>query len=276
MLDPFSVSTVEEVHALQLAFDGFVGSTLSELEGSLTELNELATQIKGTGHSETTYSEYDLDTLSGKWSKTQANVEQRRALLASEATKQAENEALRVEWANAAKEFSEWVDGQEARLNEKSSSVDKNKLEEEVAELKALSQELKSHHSKLDNLIALGGKVDAAGITENKHSELTLEGLKMKWDKLNNVADSTVTLLENELISRSTATSPAMSSMNSRKCSATSTKTVTKCSPSWNSSLACKLWAKIPPTLSSTAFLLNKVKTEKANVSLTSTPSSPT
>lgn len=202
LLDPFSVSTVEEVHALQMAFDGFVGSTLNELESSLTELNELATQIKGTGHSETTYSEYDLDTLSGKWSKTQANVEQRRALLAAEATKQAENETLRVEWANAAKEFSEWVDAQESRLNEKSSSVDKNKLEDEVAELKALSQDLKSHHGKLDHLITLGGKVDAAGITENKHSELTLEGLKMKWDKLNSVADSTVTLLENELISK--------------------------------------------------------------------------
>jgi hypothetical protein len=48
----------------------------------------------------------------------------------------------------------------------------------------------------------LNHTIDAAEITENPHTDLTLETIKMKWDKLQRLGENTVQLLEGELIAR--------------------------------------------------------------------------
>jgi len=148
----------------------------------------------------TFFSEFTVDAITTKWKNTQSLVATRKQALENEHTKQVNNEILIVELANTAKSFSSWVDGEEAKLNAKSASVDKNRLEEEVAELKQLAVDIKGHSNAVDALVTLNNNVEAAEITENKHTELTLETLKLKWDKLNRLADNTVQLLENELI----------------------------------------------------------------------------
>jgi actinin alpha len=199
--DPWAVSRVEEVQELQRQLEEFVAQT-SGAAANVKTLQELAQTIRNSGNKENTYSEYTIDAINAKWQRIEELIERRKGLLAQELAKQNEHEQLRLEWAKSAGAFVNWIDAEEAKLNTKAAEVDKNKLEEEIETIKAVVAEIKQHQNALDALVTLNQRIEAAEITENPHTDLTLETAKMKWDKLIRLGENTVQLLEGELIAR--------------------------------------------------------------------------
>jgi actinin alpha len=199
--DPWAVSTVEEVQELQRQLNDFISQTNGAAVNVKT-LQDLAQTIRSTGNKENTYSEYTIDAINAKWGNIQSLIQRRQNLLAQELAKQQQHEQLRVDWAKSATAFTNWIDSEEAKLNTKAAEVDKSKLEEEIESIRQIVSEIKQHQNALDALVTLSHQIDAAEITENPHTDLTLETVKMKWDKLQRLGENTIQLLEGELIAR--------------------------------------------------------------------------
>jgi len=214
LTDPIIVESVEAVNELNAALDSFaaqVGEKTSEYES----IRELANTIQSLGANEKTYSKFSSQELAQKWSSFQGLIQTRRDKLATEHATQQANEELRVQFAEAAKSFNDWAAEQTSVV---SSATGSGSLEEQLAKARENAHSVNGSIGKFDDLAALNQKLDDARVTDNRHTELTIEVLKLKWDKLSLLARDTEDLIQKEIFAKSNSDLTAEELKELRDC----------------------------------------------------------
>jgi Ca2+-binding EF-hand superfamily protein len=199
LTDPIVVESVEAVQQLQTSLDEFLAS-ISDKSEEYESIGALAEQIRALGTAENTYSKLSYSDLTNKWTAFQGLIDARKTKLTSELATQEENEKLRVAFAEQAKAFNEWINEKSSAVNDVTGSS--KDLEAKLVDATALNTEVQSNAGQYDQVVASNQSLDDALITDNQHTELTIEVLKLRWEKLNNLAKETEVLIQNQILSK--------------------------------------------------------------------------
>jgi len=199
LTDPIVVESVEAVSQLQTSLDEFLAST-TEKTTEFESIGALAEQLRSFGTAENTYSKLSYADLTAKWNTFQSLIESRKAKLASELTTQEENEVVRLAFAEKAKEFNEWINEQTTAVSSVTSS-DKP-LDGKLSEAQALNSSIQSNLPQYEEVGVANQKLEDSRITDNRHTELTIEVLKLRWEKLNNLAKETEDLIQKQILAK--------------------------------------------------------------------------
>lgn len=202
LTDPIVVESVEAVHQLQAALDEYLAS-IAEKTAEYESIGALAEQIRALGTAENTYSKLSYSDLTNKWTAFQSLIENRKGKLTTEFDTQQQNEALRVAFADQAKAFNEYINEKTAGVNAVTASS--NDLDAKLQEASALYAEIQSNAGQYTNVVAANQSLEDALITDNQHTELTIEILKLRWEKLNNLSKETEVLIQNQILSKKNA-----------------------------------------------------------------------
>lgn len=199
--EPVLVDSVEEVSALETRWEA-VSSSVSQRQADVSELESLASKLHEAAVEETTYSEYSVADIKQRQSALDAAVADRKAALAAEHATQVHNEELRKKWSVEAASFAAWCANQEQSIKELSGNPgsDEGELKATLAKIEAVRSGLHSNQGKFDALSTLAQHLEDAEITENKHTTLTYESVKLQWDALFSLQANAQKIIENELL----------------------------------------------------------------------------
>eukprot|EP01133_Synstelium_polycarpum_P006782 gene6782-7884_t len=176
--DPINADSVEVAAEIQAQFDTFLLEQ-SQQYAELEALANLTQELRNLGRGESEYSVISYEDISNKWNNLLASIEERKALLATEHQTQATNDALCKQYAENAIAVSNYCRDQ-SNVVAQSSSLE---AEEQLTVLQGVLASSQEHANLLQNCVELSAQVDEAQITDNKYTELTLESIKMKWEK---------------------------------------------------------------------------------------------
>jgi len=197
LTDPISVETVAAIHELTNQFETFLNEKNGK-ENDFQYLGNVARNCAANNVAEATYSEVSWKTLEDSWNKIGDLIEKRRADLGSELARQESNEALRLDFAHKAKKFHDWNSGQSHAIEHLSGEI-----QHQLDHLVQINIQNSQGRSHFDELVHLTQKLDEAQVSDNPHTELTIEGLKSQFDALNILANNRQQVLEKELIAQS-------------------------------------------------------------------------
>lgn len=199
LTDPIVVESVEAVHQLQTALEEYLGS-LTEKNHEYEALGALAEKIRAHGTAENTYAKLSYSDLTSKWTAFQSLAEQRKGKLASELTEQQQNEKLRVAFAEKAKAFNEWINESTAAVNAVTSS--ERSLDDKLTDASSVNARIQGNVAQYQHVVQANQELEDAHVTENPHTELTIEVLKLRWEKLNNLSKETEELIQKQILSK--------------------------------------------------------------------------
>jgi len=197
LTEPIIVETVPAVQEYQSAFDALLNEK-SAKDAEYTSIGDLATQLQSYGVKENTYSEISWASLQTAYNALAGLIENRRGQIATELAKQDANEALRVEFATSANDFSAFLKNQNSAIEGLSGEI-----QQQLDQIGKTSSDISGGKSHYDTLVQLTHRLDAAGVNDNPHTELTIEGLKQQWDALNTLVFKKQQVLEKELLAQS-------------------------------------------------------------------------
>jgi len=190
--DPIKADTVEDVQELQSQFDAVSQQVPSQTE-KFNSLNQTASELQGKGVNPT-----GLEEVTNKWAAFQSDFQARSSALSAEHARQSANEALRVQFANSAKELQDWIDSHSAAVNAASSGS----LEDQLADVKNRKADISAGSSKLSALETLNTSLDEAGVTSNRHTSLTFASLKAAYSQLLRTVGDKESLIQKEIIAK--------------------------------------------------------------------------
>lgn len=199
LTDPIVVESVEAVSQLQTSLDEFVES-LTDKTTEFESIGALAEQLRSFGTAENTYSKLSYADLTAKWQAFQALIESRRGKLATEGTTQEENEVVRVAFAEQAKAFNEWINDQTTAVSAVTSTS--KSLDDKLIDAQSLNSSIQANLPQYEEVGVANQKLDDARITDNRHTELTIEVLKLRWEKLTNLAKETEDLVQKQILAK--------------------------------------------------------------------------
>jgi actinin alpha len=195
--DPVSVETVEAIDAIIGSFE----QAVVEKDAKAAEFNaleDLAASLRAAGVSEDTFSEVSIDYLRDYWNRVAALIDTRRAELGNERARQEEDERVRVEFAQKAQAFVDFVAGQSHAIDSLSGSID-----DQLNALNSITSESNATGNNLfDEVIAIAQTGEQRQITDNPHTELSVESLKSKFDSLNVLIKNKGQVLERERLAQ--------------------------------------------------------------------------
>lgn len=191
--------TLDEVREFQATAEKTEADIREENQKRLDECKQLAAELKEAGvehNNHTNVTEDDLDRTSEKVEKAVAKYDEDYK---KELARQEEMEAKRVEFAEAAEALNKM-------LEESRAAIDAFEGEDPVAlaeQVKARFNEAADEHAKLADVERLYGEELRLEITENKHTELTADGLKKAVREYQGYVNAYVSELEDEASMRS-------------------------------------------------------------------------
>jgi actinin alpha len=188
---------VADVAQFRTTYDE-VSAEVQQRSSEHSELVSLAQQLAAEGVSENTYSEYTVQDIDQRWQAIQQAVQARGAALEAEHAKQEAHEELRKKWAHEAQGFADWCAQKEQEV--KAQGDNTADLQASVDGVKKILEEVSGHQHALDALAHLAQELDDAEITENPHTTLTLETVKVAFDTVVGLGTNTIKVLENEIL----------------------------------------------------------------------------
>eukprot|EP01120_Amphizonella_sp_Union-15-10_P001175 TRINITY_DN1122_c0_g1_i3.p1 TRINITY_DN1122_c0_g1~~TRINITY_DN1122_c0_g1_i3.p1 ORF type:complete len:890 (-),score=244.97 TRINITY_DN1122_c0_g1_i3:53-2398(-) len=197
LTDPISVTTVDAVQALEQKHQEFLKEHHDKAKHAYEALVQLSDEIKQAGKSEKEYSEFSIDDITHKWKNTQKLSDKRKENLTKETKTQEHNEQLRVTFAQKAKSAHDFFTSKHKGLHSLSGD-----LESQLNTVKQIQSEIISHHSNVEELDRLNRELEEAEITDNPHTDLTIETLKMDYDGLTQFTSKEIKVLESEIIAK--------------------------------------------------------------------------
>jgi len=123
-----------------------------------------------------------------------AALSTRKKKYEAELARQLKNDALCKEFAALADPFSKWIIEQKDTI-----SQSKKELEEQLHFVSSRQQSLSSDGSKLPAIGAVHTKIQAEGITNNRHTTLTLKDLEVQWEQYQAFLNAKEKMLKEEI-----------------------------------------------------------------------------
>jgi len=207
LVDMFIVHTTEEIQGLIDAHEQFKG-TLGEADKEFNaiialaqEVNRIAQQFGITSAGDNPYSTLTAqEDIANKWGEVRQLVPDRDTVLQTEMIRQQNNERLRRQFAAKANMVGQWI---ERHLDAVASvGVQKGSLEEHLNKLRGIEKEVAAFKPNVDELERYNKEVQEAMIFENRHTQYTMETLRVGWEQLLTTVARSVNEVENQILTR--------------------------------------------------------------------------
>ncbi|KYR00721.1 alpha actinin [Tieghemostelium lacteum] len=195
--DPINADSVEVVNEIQAKFDKFLEEQAQQFQ-ELETLSQLTVELRELGRSENSYSVISYDDLSARWNTLLSAIEERKAAIANELSVQTANDSLCVEFAEKANKINEYTKEQSNTVSNQNSSDP----EEQLKSIRTVLTSVTENKALLDDLVVVNGKLEDAQVTENRHTQLTLDSIKLKWEKLSTLAKKSEQVIQGEILAK--------------------------------------------------------------------------
>lgn len=188
LTDPIRVDSVEGINSLQQNFDG-VQAQVPTQTAKFNSLGGLSSSLSAEGVAA------PIDEITSKWNSFLAESEARKTALAEESARQHTNEANRVDFANQANAFNNFVQEKTNAINNLS-----GELEDQLKTIQTHKPAIAAGREQLASIGAVNHKLDEAGVTSNKHTTLTYPFLQAAYEGLAKAANDRETVIQKEII----------------------------------------------------------------------------
>jgi len=206
LVDMFIVHTMAEIQGLISAHDQFkvtlddADKEFKAISALMIEVDRICKEYGVVGLVENPYTTLTTQELSSKWQEVKDLVPRRDATLQTELVKQQNNEHLRREFAQRANVAGQWL---EARLDTVASmGLQKGSLEDHLKKLRSLEKETLEFLPRIEELEKFNEDVQKAMIFENKHTQYTMETLRVGREQLLTTIARNINELENQILTR--------------------------------------------------------------------------
>uniref|UniRef100_A0A8C2CC70 Actinin, alpha 1 n=1 Tax=Cyprinus carpio TaxID=7962 RepID=A0A8C2CC70_CYPCA len=180
--DTFIVHTIEEIQGLSTAHEQFK-ATLPEADKERQAIlgihNEIAKIVK--------------------W--VQQLVPQRDQALIEEHARQQNNERLRRQFANQANVIGPWIQTKMEEIGRISIEMH-GTLEDQLTHLRQYEKSIVNYKPKIDQLEGDHQLIQEALIFDNKHTNYTMEHIRVGWEQLLTTIARTINEIENQILTR--------------------------------------------------------------------------
>ncbi|XP_010172989.1 alpha-actinin-4, partial [Antrostomus carolinensis] len=205
--DMFIVHTIEEIEGLIAAHDQFK-STLPDADkereailGIQREAQRIAdfNSIKLSGNNP--YTSVTPQIINSKWERVQQLVPKRDHALLDEQSKQQSNEHLRRQFASQANIVGPWIQTKMEEIGRISIEMN-GTLEDQLNHLKQYEQSIVDYKPNIDLLEQQHQLIQEALIFDNKHTNYTMEHIRVGWEQLLTTIARTINEVENQILTR--------------------------------------------------------------------------
>uniref|UniRef100_A0AAY4A2J9 Alpha-actinin n=1 Tax=Denticeps clupeoides TaxID=299321 RepID=A0AAY4A2J9_9TELE len=205
--DMFIVHSIEEIQSLITAHDQFK-ATLPEADkermaimGIQNEIMKIAQTygIKLAGVNP--YTNLSPQDISNKWEAVKQLVPLRDQMLQEEVARQQANERLRRQFAAQANIIGPWIQTKMEEIGHVSVDI-AGSLEEQMNNLKTYEQNIINYKSNIDKLEGDHQLIQEALIFDNKHTNYTMEHVRVGWEQLLTTIARTINEVENQILTR--------------------------------------------------------------------------
>ncbi|NXE47690.1 ACTN2 protein, partial [Casuarius casuarius] len=206
--DMFIVHSIEEIQSLISAHDQFK-ATLPEADGErqaiLSIQNEVEKVIQSYNmriSSSNPYSTVTVEEIRTKWEKVVKQlVPQRDQSLQEELARQHSNERLRRQFAAQANVIGPWI---QTKMEEiaRSSIEMTGPLEDQMNQLKQYEHNIVNYKTNIDKLEGDHQLIQEALVFDNKHTNYTMEHIRVGWELLLTTIARTINEVETQILTR--------------------------------------------------------------------------
>ncbi|XP_055519618.1 alpha-actinin-1-like isoform X2 [Leucoraja erinacea] len=205
--DMFIVHTTEEIQGLIAAHEQFK-ATLPDADkereailGIHNEMMKIAQSydIKLSGVNP--YTSITSQSINDKWNNVQQLVPARDQALQAEFNKQQSNENLREQFANAANVVGPWIQTKMKEIGRISIEMH-GTLEDQLNQLKQYEDSIINYKPNIDKLEQDHQLIQEALIFDNKHTNYTMEHIRVGWEQLLTTIARTINEVENQILTR--------------------------------------------------------------------------
>uniref|UniRef100_A0A671MWN7 Alpha-actinin-2 n=1 Tax=Sinocyclocheilus anshuiensis TaxID=1608454 RepID=A0A671MWN7_9TELE len=205
--DMFIVHIIEEVQTLIDAHEQFK-ATLPEADaerqailGIQQEVLKIFQNYGIRGDLTNPYSTITTEEIAIKWDKVKKLVPQRDSALQEELARQHANERLRRQFADQANLIVPWI---QARMEEigRCSMAMGGTLEDQMTQLKQYEHVIVSYKPNIDRLEGDHQLIQESLIFDNKHTNYTMEHIRVGWELLLTTIARTINEIETQILTR--------------------------------------------------------------------------
>ncbi|XP_019602553.1 alpha-actinin-2 [Rhinolophus sinicus] len=205
--DMFIVHSIEEIQSLITAHEQFK-ATLPEADGERQSImaiqNEVEKVIQSYSiriSSSNPYSTVTMDELRAKWDKVKQLVPVRDQSLQEELARQHANERLRRQFAAQANAIGPWIQNKMEEIARSSIQIT-GALEDQMNQLKQYEHNIINYKNNIDKLEGDHQLIQEALVFDNKHTNYTMEHIRVGWELLLTTIARTINEVETQILTR--------------------------------------------------------------------------
>uniref|UniRef100_A0A8C4T8E9 Actinin, alpha 2b n=1 Tax=Erpetoichthys calabaricus TaxID=27687 RepID=A0A8C4T8E9_ERPCA len=205
--DMFIVHTVEEIQSLISAHEQFK-ATLPEADSERQAILGIQNEIQKISHSynivlslTNPYSTIKSEGISAKWDKVKQLVPQRDQALQEELARQHSNERLRRQFAAQANVIGPWIQKKMEEIAHSSIEMS-GTLEDQMTQLKQYEHVIVNYKPNIDKLEGDHQLIQESLIFDNKHTNYTMEHIRVGWELLLTTIARTMNEIETQILTR--------------------------------------------------------------------------
>ncbi|KAK6293917.1 hypothetical protein J4Q44_G00362430 [Coregonus suidteri] len=205
--DMFIVHTVDDIQSLISAHDQFK-ATLPEADCERQAILSIYMEVQKIAQSygispdlTNPYSDITPAEIGLKWDKVKKLVPQRNGVLQEELARQHANERLRRQFAAQANIIGPWIQTRMEEIGRSSVDIG-GSLEDQMSQLKQFEQVIINYKSNIDKLEGDHQHIQEFLIFDNKHSNYTMEHIRVGWEQLLTTIARTINEIETQILTR--------------------------------------------------------------------------
>ncbi|XP_061054347.1 alpha-actinin-2 isoform X2 [Eubalaena glacialis] len=205
--DMFIVHSIEEIQSLITAHEQF-RATLPEADGERQSIlaiqNEVEKVIQSYSiriSSSNPYSTVTMDEIRSKWDKVKQLVPIRDQSLQEELARQHANERLRRQFAAQANAIGPWIQNKMEEIARSSIQIT-GALEDQMNQLKQYEHNIINYKNNIDKLEGDHQLIQEALVFDNKHTNYTMEHIRVGWELLLTTIARTINEVETQILMR--------------------------------------------------------------------------
>ncbi|XP_058880855.1 alpha-actinin-2 isoform X7 [Acipenser ruthenus] len=205
--DMFIVHTVEETQSLISAHEQFK-ATLPEADSERQAILGIHNEVQKIAQSYgvslsiiNPYSTISAEEIRAKWDKVKQLVPQRDQALQEEIARQHSNERLRRQFASQANVIGPWIQNKMQEIGHSSVEMS-GPLEDQMNQLKQYEHVIVAYKPNIDKLEGDHQMIQESLIFDNKHTNYTMEHIRVGWELLLTTIARTMNEIETQILTR--------------------------------------------------------------------------
>ncbi|XP_041107814.1 alpha-actinin-2 isoform X2 [Polyodon spathula] len=205
--DMFIVHSIEETQSLISAHEQFK-ATLPEADSERQAILGIHNEVQKIAQSYgvslsiiNPYSTISAEEIRAKWDKVKQLVPQREQALQEEVAHQHSNERLRRQFASQANVIGPWIQNKMQEIGQSSVEMS-GPLEDQMNQLKQYEHIIIAYKPNIDKLEGDHQMIQESLIFDNKHTNYTMEHIRVGWELLLTTVARTMNEIETQILTR--------------------------------------------------------------------------